>query len=94
MSTLLHRQLTIVVIVALLAPIVAQAGRHPLNEDSAVNLLLRTLEHDNVYKERISLDCVLKKLRHRKKKTNARRSNLSSGKITPRSAAATLKPVP
>ena len=58
MNTPLHRLLTTVLIAALLAPVVVQAGRHPLSEDSALNLLLRTLEHDNVYKERISLDCV------------------------------------
>ena len=38
----------------------AQAGpsHHLLNEDAALNQLLRALEHDQVYAHRISLDCV------------------------------------
>jgi hypothetical protein len=31
---------------------------HPLNEDAALDLLLRTLKHDRVYEKRISLDCI------------------------------------
>lgn len=29
-----------------------------LNEDAALNLLLRTIKHDHVYDKRISLDCI------------------------------------
>lgn len=38
----------------------AQAGpsKRSLNEDAALKLLLRTLQHDQVYAKRISLDCV------------------------------------
>jgi hypothetical protein len=48
------------VAVALLLPLIAQAGSksRAMTEDVALKLLLRTLEHDNVYAKRISLDCV------------------------------------
>jgi len=37
----------------------AQGARsHPLDEDTALALLVRTLKHDHVYAKRISLDCV------------------------------------
>jgi hypothetical protein len=39
----------------------AHAGsksKGPLTEDAAVNILLGTLKHDNVYAKRISLDCI------------------------------------
>ena len=36
----------------------ARQKTHPLNEDAALDLLLRTLKHDRVYEKRISLDCV------------------------------------
>jgi hypothetical protein len=36
----------------------AGSKTHSLNEDAALNLLLRTLKHDQVYAKRISLDCV------------------------------------
>lgn len=37
----------------------SQAARSdPLDEDAALALLVRTLKHDGVYKNRISLDCV------------------------------------
>jgi len=45
----------------LLSPNIVHAGsksKAPLTEDAALNLLLRTLEHDHVYAKRISLDCV------------------------------------
>jgi hypothetical protein len=44
----------------LVSPVVAQSspGSHPLNEDGALALLERTLKHDHVYANRISLDCV------------------------------------
>lgn len=49
-----------VVAVILVLSVVAQAGphSHPLDEDSALALLERTLKHDGVYTHRISLDCV------------------------------------
>ena len=43
---------------AVLAPVVTRASQHSLSEDAALNLLLRTLQHDHVYDKRISLDCV------------------------------------
>src|SRR6266480_7658528 len=48
------------VAVVLISPVIAQSspGSHPLNEDAALALLLRTLKHDRVYANRISLDCV------------------------------------
>ena len=48
--------LAIVVVIGLLSPDFAIA--RSLNEDAALNLLLRTLKRDNVYAKRISLDCV------------------------------------
>ena len=50
----------VVVALSLLSSIVAQAGlqRHRLNEDAALELLLRTLKRDRVYEKRISLDCI------------------------------------
>jgi hypothetical protein len=46
--------------IAMFSLATAHAGSkaHPLNEDAALNLLLRTLKHDGVYEKRISLDCV------------------------------------
>ena len=55
------RLITAAVIAAILvSPIVAQAGSrsHPLSEDAALDLLLRTLKRDRVYEKRISLDCI------------------------------------
>lgn len=34
------------------------ARSHPMDEDAALALLVRTLKHDKVYAHRISLDCV------------------------------------
>jgi hypothetical protein len=50
-----------VVSVVLVSPVVAQASlrSHPLDEDAALALLERTLKHDHVYENRISLDCVM-----------------------------------
>jgi hypothetical protein len=55
-----HRLLLVIVAIALLFPAFMQGGpkTHPLGEDVALNLLLRTLERDHVYDKRISLDCV------------------------------------
>jgi hypothetical protein len=36
----------------------ASPKTHSLNEDTALDLLLRTLKQDRVYEKRISLDCV------------------------------------
>ena len=44
-----------------LSPVIVRAGsksHHGLTEDAALNLLIRTVEHDNVYAKRISLDCM------------------------------------
>ena len=44
----------------LISAVIAQSnpGAHPLNEDSALDLLQRTLKRDSVYEKRISLDCI------------------------------------
>jgi hypothetical protein len=49
-----------IVAVVLVSPVIAQSspGSHSLNEDAALALLERTLKHDRVYANRISLDCV------------------------------------
>ena len=49
-----------VVAVVLVSPVVVQASSrsHPLDEDAALAVLERTLKHDRVYANRISLDCV------------------------------------
>jgi hypothetical protein len=49
-----------VVAVVLVSPVVVQASprSHPLDEDTALSLLDRTLKRDGVYTHRISLDCV------------------------------------
>jgi hypothetical protein len=55
------RLITAAVIAAILiSPIVARGGSRsrPLNEDAALELLVRALKHDHVYAKRISLDCV------------------------------------
>jgi len=49
-----------VIAVVLVSPIVAQAGPKspPLDEDTASDLLVRTLKHDRFYAKRISLGCI------------------------------------
>ena len=49
-----------VVALVLVSPMIAEASprSHPLDEDAALSLLVRTLKHDRVYAKRISLDCV------------------------------------
>jgi hypothetical protein len=49
-----------VMAVVLVSPVVAQAGSrsHPLDEDAALDLLVRTLKHDRVYANRIPMDCI------------------------------------
>ena len=51
---------TLIVALVLVSPVVIQARprAHPLGEDAALALLDRTLKHDRVYANRISLDCV------------------------------------
>jgi hypothetical protein len=46
--------------IVLVSPVVVQASPrcHPLDEDAALALLVRTLKRDGVYTHRISLDCV------------------------------------
>ena len=48
-----------VVATILISTIIGQAGprSHPLDEDAALGLLVRTLKHDHVYAKRISLGC-------------------------------------
>jgi len=61
MNKHLSRLIVTSVALALLLPLIAQAGSRSskaMTEDVALKLLLRTLEHDNVYAKRISLDCV------------------------------------
>ena len=49
----------VVTALVLVSSVVSQAARsHPLDEDAALALLVRTLKHDRVYAKRISLDCV------------------------------------
>jgi hypothetical protein len=49
-----------VIAVVLVSTAIAEAARsRPLDEDAALALLDRTLKHDGVYKNRISLDCVI-----------------------------------
>ena len=45
-----------VLVLALTEQLAARA--HPLDEDAALALLMRTLKHDKIYARRISLDCV------------------------------------
>jgi len=54
------RLITAALMAVLVSPVVAQAHpqSHRLDEDAALALLVRTLKHDGVYKNRISLDCV------------------------------------
>ena len=49
-----------VIVMVLVSPAGAQAGprSHPMDEDAALALLVRTLKHDRVFAKRISLDCV------------------------------------
>jgi hypothetical protein len=49
-----------VVAVVLVSSVVVQSSprSHPLDEDAALALLVRTLKRDSVYAHRISLDCV------------------------------------
>ena len=50
--------IAIVTALVLLSSVVSQAARsHPLDEDAAVGLLVRTLKHEHVYAKRISLGC-------------------------------------
>jgi len=49
----------VVTVLVLVSSVASQAARsHPLDEDAALALLVRTLKHDRVYAKRISLDCV------------------------------------
>jgi len=49
-----------VILVILVSPVVGQAGprSHPLDEDAALDLLVRFLKHDRVYANRIPMDCI------------------------------------
>lgn len=50
--------IAIVTALVLLSSVVSQAARsHPLDEDAALGLLVRTLKHDHIYAKRISLGC-------------------------------------
>src|SRR5947209_1734777 len=49
----------VVTALVLVSSVALQAARsHPLDEDAALALLVRTLKHDRVYAKRISLDCI------------------------------------
>ena len=57
----ISRLITVAVVaVTLVSPVIAQASPRSrlLDEDAALALLKRTLNHDRVYTHRISLDCV------------------------------------
>ena len=56
MNPNLSRSLLAIIVFGLFLPDFAVA--RSLDEDTALNLLLRTLKRDNVYVKRISLDCV------------------------------------
>ena len=58
MNTTSRRLITFIITSVLLATANASPKTHPLNEDAALNLLLITLKHDQVYAKRISFDCV------------------------------------
>lgn len=61
MNKISRRLLASVVAITLFSPQIVRAGsksKEPLTEDAAVNILLSTLKHDNVYAKRISLDCI------------------------------------
>jgi hypothetical protein len=60
MNKVSRRVMATVITIALLSPVIVQAGpSHLRSEDAALSLLLRTLKHDRVYARRISLDCVI-----------------------------------
>jgi len=49
----------VVTALVLVSSVASQAARsHPLDEDAALALLVRTFKHDHVYAKRISLDCI------------------------------------
>ena len=57
----IFRLITVAVVaVTLVSPVIAQASPRSrlLDEDAALALLERTLNHDRVYTHRISLDCI------------------------------------
>jgi hypothetical protein len=51
-----YRLLLTIIAITFFSPYLIPAGA--LNEDAALNLLLRTLTRDHAYAKRISLDCV------------------------------------
>ena len=60
MNKILRFLVSVVIALAVVSPMIDQvaAGSRPLDESAALNLLLRTIKHDNVYAKRISLNCV------------------------------------
>ena len=49
----------VVTVLVLVSSVASRAARsHPLDEDAALALLVRTLKHERVYAKRISLDCI------------------------------------
>lgn len=54
--------LTMLVAFGLLSAVIAHAGPkksyNGMTEDAALDVLVRTIKHDNVYAKRISLDCI------------------------------------
>lgn len=62
MNRLSLRATAALIALVFLSPAIAQAGSkkryNGMTEDAALDLLVRTIKHDNVYAKRISLDCV------------------------------------
>ena len=61
MNKISRRLLAILAAIAFLSPAIVNAGsksRHGLTEDAALDLLIRTVQHDKVYAKRISFDCM------------------------------------
>ena len=54
--------MTTLIALALLSPLMVQAGSkksyNGMTEDAALDLLVRTIQRDNIYAKRISLNCV------------------------------------
>ena len=62
MNKLWLQRITALTALALLSPLIVQAGSkksyNGMTETAALDLLVRTIEHDNIYAKRVSLNCV------------------------------------
>lgn len=62
MNKLWFRPMATLIALALLSPLIVQAGSkksyNGMTEAAALDLLVRTIQHDNIYAKRISLNCV------------------------------------